>query len=836
MKKLISKILIASVIIWFTPISTTFASFSDLEESHKNYDAIIYLQEHGIVNGYSDNTFKPDNSINRAEFLKIIIEGSNIDLDVTRETPFPDVNHSAWYSPYLKKAYAEGWINGYPDGTFKPEQTINKVEALKVLGKVQNWQLPTNIDEKSFNDVVIDEWYSPYITYAKEHNLLEEANLYFPAMLMTRAKISEIIYRTEQSEASETSGAPNEDEDSANDEDFEQPIDPNLDLAHESNPTPESLNFTPVTYQTTPKTFFPNITLDSAMPNTFYRNEVYVFEGTINSGDYDVITAILEGDNASEYYTFSEEIDSSDFEIFIYFKNSGNYNLGLLPGESGETKAAKISVLPSLPENSNTLPAPQKPSSLNVNFSNNQTSATFSPSSATIKKLEFTQNNEKVTYLSRQNITKIPIRYLDFENFSLGNVAYVVKFARLSNSMPLEIGSDFIESPSKTFSALEHSFSSIEEDQITVDPPETQESTNEFSITATLKADSSETAYITKADGFVEEIPLSGAGETETYFESTIIKNGRVVTLTYDPPTEGKYILEINNKFGEPILNHPVYIGGGIPLIPDFFDLNQRNFFEGSANLNNLRNDLLNLINDSREEHDLNPVELSSEINEIAQAHSDDMADNNFFAHVNLDNKTPDDRRLEAGIATPVSENIAKDISIEFTHYGLMRSGSHRSNILNPNWERVGIGISEDEGYLYVAEEFSTLELTEGDLGNFGTELFDGINTLRTDNSEDSISRNGVLNTVSQYLNDQAIDDDVALTNEIFLDALDLYAIVGTSQALGRTSNIWEEILNSFLTEEEDNLTDPLWQSIGIDIQTDNIGSINTILILNNQP
>lgn len=828
MKKLISKILIASVIIWFTPISATFASFSDLQESHKNYDAIIYLQEHGIINGYPDNTFKPDNPVNRSEFLKIIIEGSNIDLNVTRETPFPDVNHSAWYSPYLKKAYAEGWITGYPDGTFKPEQTINKVEALKVLGKVQNWQLPTNIDEKSFNDVVIDEWYSPYITYAKEHNLLEETNLFFPAMLMTRAKISEVIYRTEQqSGVSETSGAPNEQSEVsvANGA-------PNED----EDPEPQLLNFTPVTYQTAPKTFFPNITLNSAMPNTFYKNEVYILEGTITSGNYDVITAILEGEDNSEYYTFSEEIDSSNFEMSIYFKNSGNYNLGLLPGESGEVKAAKISVLPSLPENSNTLPTPQKPSSLNINFSNNQTYATFSPSSATIKKLEFTQNNEKITYLSRQNITKIPVRYSDFENFSLGNVAYTVKFARLSSSIPLKIGSSFVESPSKTFQALEHSFSSIEEDQITINPFETQKSTNEFSITATLKADSLETAYITKVDGFVEEIPLSGAGETETYFGSTIIKNGGVVTLTYDPPTEGKYILEINNKFGEPILNHPVYIGSGIPLIPDFFDINQRNFFESSVNLNNLRNELLALINDSREDHDLNPIELSSEINEIAQAHSDDMADNNFFAHVNLDNKTPDDRRLDAGIATPISENIAKDISIEFAHYGLMRSGSHRSNILNPNWERIGIGISEDEGYLYVAEEFSTLELTEGDLENFGTELFNGINTLRTDNSKDSISRNGNLDTVSQYLNDQAIDYDVALTNEIFLDALDLYAIVGTSQALGRTSNIWKEILNSFRTEEEDNLTDPLWQSIGIDIQTDNIGSINTILILNNQP
>ena len=121
MKKLIACAGLFLILLSSLNLQVAFADFPDVKLAHKNYTAIIYLQENGIIQGYPDGTFKPENSVNRAEFLKIIIEGSQIFTDATENTPFPDVDHSAWYGPYLKKAYAEGWIDGYPDGTFKPE-------------------------------------------------------------------------------------------------------------------------------------------------------------------------------------------------------------------------------------------------------------------------------------------------------------------------------------------------------------------------------------------------------------------------------------------------------------------------------------------------------------------------------------------------------------------------------------------------------------------------------------------------------------------------------------------------------------------------------------------
>lgn len=181
--------------------STAYASgFSDVSATTPNSAAILYLQDHGIIKGYDDGTFKPEKAVNRAELLKIIIEGSKINLDVSAVTPFKDIDYAQWYAPYIKKAYASGWISGYADGTFKPAQTVNKVEALKMIGKAQNWQLQSteSFDVQAiFQDVEKASWYEPYVKYAQSNNYLEEKwPIFSPTDLMTRGSISGIIYRT----------------------------------------------------------------------------------------------------------------------------------------------------------------------------------------------------------------------------------------------------------------------------------------------------------------------------------------------------------------------------------------------------------------------------------------------------------------------------------------------------------------------------------------------------------------------------------------------------------------------------------------------------------------
>ena len=183
-------------IVFFILLSSAQAkTFSDIRESNPYFNATHYLSQFGVIDGYSDGSFKPYNDINRAELLKLLIEGAEVPLETPSSNCFPDTPYNQWYSPYICTAKTLGYVNGYPDGSFKPAQKINKVEALKMLGKIYTWDLPKTMNPL-FTDTPSEEWYIPYLNYAKTKNLLPETGTqYKPDNNMTRGSISETLYR-----------------------------------------------------------------------------------------------------------------------------------------------------------------------------------------------------------------------------------------------------------------------------------------------------------------------------------------------------------------------------------------------------------------------------------------------------------------------------------------------------------------------------------------------------------------------------------------------------------------------------------------------------------------
>ena len=113
--------------------------FTDLASTHRNQIAIGKLKEAGIIGGYADGTFKPGNKVNRAEFTKIVIGtkyADELDSCNVAQNSFPDVPAEAWFAPYVCVAKAKGIIKGYPDGTFGPDQNIKFVEAAKIVAQL----------------------------------------------------------------------------------------------------------------------------------------------------------------------------------------------------------------------------------------------------------------------------------------------------------------------------------------------------------------------------------------------------------------------------------------------------------------------------------------------------------------------------------------------------------------------------------------------------------------------------------------------------------------------------------------------------------------------------
>jgi len=163
--------------------------FPDVPSTHEFYDAILFIKNKEYVEGYPDGSFKPSQSINRAEFLKILMSSQVTanDLDqVERKGCFIDVPETEWYAPYVCLGKQRGIINGYADGSFGPSNTINQAEAIKILVNV--YQLG-DVDEA---DTTV--WFAPYMELAKNNGVfvtIAES----PDTTVTRAHMAEFLYQ-----------------------------------------------------------------------------------------------------------------------------------------------------------------------------------------------------------------------------------------------------------------------------------------------------------------------------------------------------------------------------------------------------------------------------------------------------------------------------------------------------------------------------------------------------------------------------------------------------------------------------------------------------------------
>ncbi|KKT02584.1 MAG: hypothetical protein UV80_C0002G0051 [Candidatus Peregrinibacteria bacterium GW2011_GWF2_43_17] len=172
--------------LFFVKIIPSYAYFSDINTENQFYEAVLYAQEQGIIDGYDDNTFRPDNNINRAEFVKIIM-GSVFDVEeISGENCFSDVSNE-WFAKYVCTAKTNSIIQGYPDGLFHPEYDISFTEAAKII--LLGFEVEINSDE--------DIWYRPFIQNLSDKKAIPTTITEIDKKI-TRGEMVEIIYRLKE--------------------------------------------------------------------------------------------------------------------------------------------------------------------------------------------------------------------------------------------------------------------------------------------------------------------------------------------------------------------------------------------------------------------------------------------------------------------------------------------------------------------------------------------------------------------------------------------------------------------------------------------------------------
>jgi inhibitor of cysteine peptidase len=181
MKKIILIVFLVSILSF--PALAQTETFSDVYSTHINNDAITYLKDADVLQGYSDGTFKPENRINRAEFIKIIVAVKT--KNPTGSYCFTDVKNE-WYAKYICTAKNLGYVTGYSDGTFKPGDYINFAEASKIITKA----FGVKEDTAGTNN----EWFAGYVKGLENKNAIPSTIQFFDKEI-TRGDMSEIIWR-----------------------------------------------------------------------------------------------------------------------------------------------------------------------------------------------------------------------------------------------------------------------------------------------------------------------------------------------------------------------------------------------------------------------------------------------------------------------------------------------------------------------------------------------------------------------------------------------------------------------------------------------------------------
>jgi len=111
---------------------TAESSFPDIDGGHWAYRYIATAERLGVVNGYGDGLFRPDNKVSRAELVKIFLLAAGKSLPENYSYSFVDVPEYAWYYPYVGMAFNLDLLSGYGDGTFRPDREVTRAEAAKI--------------------------------------------------------------------------------------------------------------------------------------------------------------------------------------------------------------------------------------------------------------------------------------------------------------------------------------------------------------------------------------------------------------------------------------------------------------------------------------------------------------------------------------------------------------------------------------------------------------------------------------------------------------------------------------------------------------------------------
>ncbi len=886
-------------------------SFKDVNSSHPYYAAIEYLKQSQILNGYPDGSFKPDQSVNRAEATKIILLSYQIKVDLNEKANlFADVPLGAWFNPYVLRAQELGIVSGDSFGKFRPQDNINLVEALKIILNTGGEKIDKIVTSKlDYPDVNAEAWYYPYLIQAEKYQLLK-ANAkkeIQPAHNLSRGELANLIYLYQKAKpATEVQvglatyyGDGIQGKKTASGEKYDAQ---QFTAAHRTYPfgslvevtstlnqksvivriidrgpqkaeriidlsksafaeiAPLSRGIVPVNLRlvetpklddhapaqadcqwtlaadTYPADFFTNpeqkhqITLNYPLRKQFLSQEVVELSGKTPQISTGTITAFLKGDQL--YQRISAPIENNQFKFNLDFGKAGDKQLTLIPGESGSNFLAEIKVIDLSCEKNLVVGHQQIANNYEFKIEDYRPIFTWKNQDGNLSRLIFRQGDQVVTKYFGHNRQSWAINLMNFKDWTPGLIQVQVDSAYSYSGALIDRETQWREGNSQNFTIANFYTALRKTEQL--------EALNWPTIfwfrknvgfkMQTLDLISPQIALITPS-GKVENLGIDTKAINLVDWQNkakSMIPPAQTLTWNFNPDEHGTYLLEVNHASGEAAFNVPLYEDGVVPLIPDYLEI-QQNQEKATAN-NPSYNELWSLINKERQNYNLSPLSLNEDLGKLAKYRANDMETNNYISHWDKEGKDANAHRYNFAIKTPVSENIALAETLLYSHLGLMRSAVHRANVLNPNWEELGIGLARNEKkQLIVVEIFASKPIQAEDLPNKREEILDLVNLHRTYPFQPSATLNAIAQDWSERMANHNFFDFTDPNGENLETSL---RKGGVGQSVGSFiagHTLWSDALKNI--QENEDLSLKKWQKIGIGIGQDADGIIKITVL-----
>lgn len=647
--------------------------FADVAVTDARAEALAFLKDHGVVQGYEDGSFQPERTMNRAEALKMLYVGVNEDISSVGATSgFPDVPADAWFRPYVLLAKGQGVVKGYNDGTFKPGNKINKAEALKILMLIVDEDLSkVTLQEKNSYTGGQDLWYAPYLLRANQMGLIDALNPedYLLAGDITRGELAEMLYRV-------------------------------LYIREKGLETYPLYESGRVSYYS-----------DSLIGNNTSSGEKYdaeLFTAAHRDAALKSFIQVIDNDTKKSLLVRVNDRGPSDtrgvadlsraaFRAF-YPTSKGVFNGTVYELPAQIQAPAKTYI------RSDIFADMQLQSPVPNIFWQDELYLLVAEKNSSLPVFNLTSPSGKTEVLEAVTIGEGSVYQLSFAeqgNYTLerpGSTPKRITLAVLPRFQGKKVGQWTADKP--TFNLVKGVIPALSWSQALP---------NVILRLTLTQGDQHKTVYA-NTDG------MSRLALTGPLFKG--FNFAKALTISVDGATT-------STRFSHDIYTEWQALGtaagdGGVGTNAPMIEPTTVPDGDFSQQLK----DILARVNQERAKNGVKAVTLDVRLDATAQFKADDMAKNNYFSHTNLQGQDVNDWKVNYNFVPMIAENIAYSTEgVMADLENLIKSPGHYANMIDPRFEIMGVGIAVGDGKTYMVQHFSTRPLSADDLAKHVTAM-----------------------------------------------------------------------------------------------------------------